>query len=89
MATITLTLSDHTLAQAHQAAAILQRPVEEVLSDMISAMLPPVGDAPDDLQPELTRMTWLDNEALWRLAQDNMTSEAQEQMQELIQFGSK
>lgn len=86
MATITLTLPDHTLAQVHQAAAILQRPVEEVLSDMLSAMLPPVGDAPDDLQVELTRMTWLDNEELWRFARDTMTSEAQVQMQQLIQL---
>jgi len=86
MATITLTLPDHMLGQAHQAAAILQRPVEEVLSDMLAAVLPLVCDAPADMQAELTRMTWLDNKDLWRIARDTMTSEDQTQMQQLIQL---
>ena len=86
MATITLTLPDHTLAQAHQAAAILQRPVEEVLSDMLSTVLPSVDDVPADMQMELTRMTWLDNEVLWQVARGAMTPKAQAQMQQLIQL---
>lgn len=86
MATVTLNLPDSTLAQVRQAAAILQRPVEEVLSDMLSAVLPSVEDAPADMQMELTRMTWLDNEDLWRIARDTMTPEAQAQMQQLIEL---
>ncbi|WP_143301019.1 hypothetical protein [Candidatus Entotheonella palauensis] len=86
MATITLNLPDSTLAQAHQAAAILQRPVEEILSDMLSSVLPSVGDVPADIQMELTRMTWLDNEELWRIARDMMTPDAQMLMQQLIQL---
>ena len=81
MASITINLPDSTLTQVHEAAAILQRPVEDVLSDMLSAVLPSVSDAPMDMQIELTRMTWLDNEALWRIAQDAMATEAQDQMQ--------
>ena len=86
MATITLNLPDAMLTQVHEAAAILQRPVEDVLSDMLSAVLPAVSDAPVDMQIELTRMTCLDNEALWRIAQDTMTIEVQTQTQQLSQL---
>jgi hypothetical protein len=84
MTTITLTLSEQTMKQAQEAAAALQRPVEEVLSAMLSAILPTAHDAPDDMQAELTRMTWLDSQALWRIARGQLSAEAQEQLQELI-----
>src|SRR6266581_3860961 len=68
MTTITLTLSDQTMEQAQQAAAALKRPVEEILSELLAAALPTVHDAPADMQTELTRMTWLDSQELWRIA---------------------
>ena len=83
MSTITLTLPERTMAQAQQAAAALQRPVEEVLSDILAAVLPTVHDAPADMQAELTRMTWLDSQELWRIAREQMSAEAQEQLQRL------
>ncbi len=86
MTMITLQLSDQTMQQAQQAAATLRRPVEEVLSEMLSAMLPSVQDAPSALQVELMRMTWLDNDELWQMAQRQMTISAQEHMQQLSQL---
>jgi hypothetical protein len=82
MAIITLTLPEQTMAQAQQAAAALQRPVEEVLRDMLAAVLPAVHDAPAELQVELLRMTWLDTPELWRMARGQMSAEAQEQLQQ-------
>jgi hypothetical protein len=86
MAKITLTLPDTTMEQAQQAAAALKRPVEEVLSDILTAALPPVQDAPADMQAELTRMTWLDSQALWQLARGHMSAAAQEQLQQLTRL---
>ena len=84
MTTITLTLSDQTMEQAQQAAAALKRPVEEILSELLAAALPTVHDAPADMQIELTRMTWLDSQELWRIARGSMSAEAQERLQQLI-----
>jgi hypothetical protein len=83
MTTITLTLSDQTMEQAQQAATALKRPVEEILSELLAAALPTVHDAPADMQPELTRMTWLDSQELWRIARGSMSAEAQERLQQL------
>ena len=45
MTTITLTLPERTMEQAQQAAAVLQRPVEDVLRDLLAAVLPTMHDA--------------------------------------------
>ena len=86
MTTITLNLPERTMAQAQQAAAVLQRPVEELLSDLLAAVLPTVHDAPADMQAELTRMTWFDSQELWYMARRQMSAEAQQQMQQLTQL---
>ena len=83
MTTITLTLSEQTMERAQQAAAALKRPVEDVLSDILMAVLPDVHDAPEDMQAELTRLTWLDSQALWHVARSQMSAESQEQMRRL------
>lgn len=85
MTTITLTLPERTMEQAQQAATVLKRPVEEVLSDILAAVLPTVHDAPAEMQAELTRMTWLDSQELWRMARQQMPAEAQEQLRQLTQ----
>jgi RNA:NAD 2'-phosphotransferase (TPT1/KptA family) len=85
MTTITLTLPERTMEQAQQAATVLKRPVEEVLSDILAAVLPTVHDAPAEMQAELTRMTWLDSQELWRMAREQMPAETQEQLRQLTQ----
>ena len=83
MTTITLTLPERTMEQAQQAAAALQRPVEEVLSDLLASVLPTMQDVPDDMQAELVRMTWLESQELWRIAREQMSAASQEQLQQL------
>jgi hypothetical protein len=83
MTTITLTLPERIMEQAQQAAAALQRPVEEVLRDLLAAVLPTMHDVPDAMQAELMRMTWLDSPELWRMAREQMSAAAQAQLQQL------
>jgi hypothetical protein len=83
MTTITLTLPERIMEQAQQAAAALQRPVEEVLSDLLAAVLPTMQDVPDDMQAELIRMTWLESQELWRIARAQVSAAVQEQLQQL------
>jgi hypothetical protein len=83
MTTITLTLPERIMEQAQQAAAALQRPVEEVLSDVLVAVLPAMHDVPDDMQAELMRMTWLESQELWRIAREQMSAAVQKQLQQL------
>jgi hypothetical protein len=83
MTAITLTLPEQTMEQAQQAAAILQRPVEEVLRDLLAAVLPTMHDVPDHMQAELLRMTWLDSQELWRIAREQISTAAQAQLQQL------
>ena len=83
MTTITLTLPEQTMEQAQQAAAALQRPVEEVLSALLASVLPTMQDVPDDMQAALVRMTWLESQELWRIAREQMSAASQEQLQQL------
>src|SRR5215510_2777202 len=83
MMTITLTLPERIMEQAELAAAVLQRPVEDVLRDLLAAVLPTMHDVPDDMQAELMRMTWLNSQELWRIAREQMSAAAQAQLQQL------
>lgn len=83
MSTITISLPERTMVQARQAAEALNRPVEEVLSDMVSAVLPAVEDAPDELQVELVKMTWMDNHELWHIARDTLDAASQAELHHL------
>ena len=89
MTTITLNLPEPTMKQAHQAAALLQRPVEELLTEMLAAILPATHDAPAAMQVELTRMTWLDDKSLWQIAKSRMSSEDETDLQQLTTLQGK
>jgi hypothetical protein len=52
---------------------------------MLMAMLPKVADAPEDMQAELTAMTWLDSNALWEIARSEMPTKKQEMMLQLAE----
>ena len=83
MTDITLTLPQTLLEQAHQAAQILQRPVEDVLTDMLKASLPDVNDVPPGMRAELTAMIWLSETELWSIAHSIMSEDDQTQLQHL------
>ena len=83
MTTIELNLPDEVMQKARQAAAALQRPVEEVLADLLAAVLPPVHDGPPEMYAELTGMAWLANDELWDIAQGTMSAQDQERFSRL------
>lgn len=84
--TITLSLSDSVMSRAKLAATALQLPLEEMLADVLEAALPTMADVPPELQTDLTRMTWLDDQTLWTIAHSQMPSEQQEQLQNLAKL---
>lgn len=81
--TITLSLSDSVMSRAKLAARVLQLPLEEMLADVLEAALPAVADAPIEMQTDLARMTWLDDQTLWTIARSEMPSEQQERLHSL------
>lgn len=83
MTTVTLNLPEPTMKQAYQAAASLRRPVEELLTEMLTAILPSAHDAPAAMQAELTGMTWLNDKALWEVANSCMSSEDEDRLRQL------
>lgn len=83
---ITLHLPDAIMRRAKYAADALQRPLEEVLTDMLTATLPDVENVPPDMQGDLARMTWLSNQELWTIAQSMMTDDHQKQLQNLVEL---
>jgi hypothetical protein len=83
ISTITIPLPDTVLRRAQQAANVLHRSLEEVLTATIDAGLPDVEDAPDSLQAELAAMTWLGDQELWSIAQSTMTDSQQAQLRRL------
>ena len=86
MTTITLTLPERTMEQAQQAAAALQRPVEDVLRDLLAAVLPTMHDVPNDMRAELMRMTWLDSQELWRMAREQMSASGTSTVRRIRRF---
>ncbi len=80
---VTLHLPPGAMQRAEQSARALQRPVEEVLADLVAAALPDVEDVPADMRAELVRMTWLNDRDLWTIAHGQMPQEQQRQLSEL------
>jgi hypothetical protein len=77
---VTLALPESLMRRAQQTAQTLDRPLEEVLTDVLAAALPNVDDAPADLQAELAGMTWLDSDALWQIARSEMSPQQQQRL---------
>ncbi|MBI3979972.1 MAG: hypothetical protein HY331_17495 [Chloroflexi bacterium] len=80
---ITLHLPDAIMRQARQAADALHRPVEEVLADVLAATFPDVDAVPKDLQADLARMTWLDDQELWAIARSTLSEEQEKRLHAL------
>ena len=57
MTTITLNLPRRLIQRAEQASLILQKPAEDVLTDLLDVALPDTTDAPPELQEELAHMS--------------------------------
>ncbi len=86
MQNVTLSLPDNIMRRARQSAAVLKRPVEELLTTMLDAVLPEVADVPAEFQVELAQMTWLSDTKLWELANQLMTKKNQERLEALTEI---
>ncbi len=82
-------MPEAVLQRADLAAQVLQYPVEDLLSAIVSAALPEVDDAPPDMQGELVRMTWLSDQELWQIARSEVAHEQDEQLNDLSQLQSQ
>lgn len=83
---VTLDLPDAVLNRAQQAANTLNLSLEEVLVDVLAAGLPEVVDAPEEMQAELARMTWLDERGLWEIANRQMAEQTQDKLHQLSEL---
>ena len=89
MQNITLALPESLMRLVEQTAQTLHRPVEEILTDTLTAALPDVEDAPPEMRAELTQMAWFDDRSLWSIARRELASEKQEQFRYLTELQSQ
>ena len=61
----------------------MHRPVEEVITAMLDGVLPLLDDVPADMQVELVEMTWLEDDALFSIADATMPDEDQQRLADL------
>jgi hypothetical protein len=81
--TITLTLPVGLMERAQLAAQVLNHPIEQVLTAVLSATLPDLSNAPADMQAELLQMSLLTEQELWSVAESRMRPEQQVGWQKL------
>ena len=83
MTTVTLNLPDSVVQRAARMAQVLQRSLEEVLTETLASNLLDVEDAPAEMQAELMQMTWLSDRELLTIAHDHLTEAEQAQLASL------
>ncbi len=81
MSTQNITLDMAVLEKANQMARILQRPLADIITQTLMNILPNVGDCPPGMQAELMQMTWSNDQALWQIAQSQMSEKEQARLQ--------
>ena len=85
MTAVTLDLPDSLVRQAHQAARLMQRPLEQVLAAVLEAALPGLDDVPSELQTRLLEMTWLGDGSLLTIARSTLSEPEQQRLADLGQ----
>ncbi len=83
MTMITLNLPEALAQRAGRVAEAMQRPLEDIMTAMLDAVLPTLDDVPSHLQAELVEMTWLDDNALLVIADAAMPQSDQQRLLEL------
>jgi len=80
---ITLSLPDGVYEQLRLAAEKLQRRVEDVLREAVTAAAPVAGEAPTGMRSALAQMAYLNDAALWQAARATMRPEQRERLEAL------
>ena len=81
---VTLHLPEIVMQRAQDAANALHRPVEEILTAVLTAALPDLADVPSEMHSDLAQMTWLSDPDLWAIARSTLPDDKQIQLQDLV-----
>jgi len=82
--TVTLKLPEPLYRSARQVAEATKQSVEDVLTDSIARMLPPLDDVSPEEAAELAKLASLDDASPWREARATMNPVEQAMMHELL-----
>ena len=83
---VILHLPEIVMQRARDAANVLQQPVEEILTAVLTAALPDLADVPADMHANLAQMTWLSDTELWAIARSALSDDRQTQLQHLAEL---
>ncbi|MDY0095555.1 MAG: hypothetical protein RBT80_22905 [Candidatus Vecturithrix sp.] len=78
--TITLHISNDVYRRIQRTAQLLKQPLETLLVNTVQTALPLVDDLPVETVADLTRLTLLNDAALWRKANATLPTEQQSQL---------
>ena len=83
---LTLQLPDHIYQRLQRVAQTTRQPMEVVAYQSLQGNLPPlIEDVPDEWRGDLIEFEQLDDEALWKIAQEQLLKTQWERHQELLQ----
>lgn len=81
---VTLYLPKQILQRARRLSQELQVSIENLLADAVATALPPLTGLPEELAHELSRLAFLSDAELWKVARETLPPEHFEQMDELL-----
>lgn len=81
--TVTLSMPEAVYQRAKRAAEVLRRPLEEVIVETLSVVLPPLDDVPPETAQELSAMGELADDKLWAVARGVMAAKKQARLRAL------
>lgn len=83
--TVTLQLPDETLQRYEQGAAAARKELADFMAERLKELAPPsTEDLPPPLSHELDAMEELDDEALWEIAQTQLSPDRQQGYDRLL-----
>jgi hypothetical protein len=86
---IILTVPEDISSRARQIAESKAQPVEQVLLDHLQTLSSPLPTLPPEEQAELDALHHLSDDALWTIARDQMSEDAQLRAHELMDKNSR
>jgi uncharacterized membrane protein YcfT len=81
--TVTLSLPEPVYEQIRRAAERIQRPVHEVMAEVVAAVAPVADTATAKMRSVLAQMVYLNDAALWQAARSTIPKEQRERLEAL------
>lgn len=82
---VTLDLPETVYNQIQRAAEKVQRPVEDILIEAVSAVAPVIGTGTTEIRSSLAQMAYLNDAALWQAARTTMPADQRIRLESLHQ----